>query len=135
MFVELKELLLNIDQIMSIEPSGKSFRVNMPDGSFYMLGEAEHLILIGFLAKKYGPIAADKVKPKKSRKLVKEIVAEEPIPKPSTAVFEKAVLKRAVVKQAKTKTLNIEEGKGTSGGGPKPKTKLIKNPLNERKRP
>ena len=164
MFVKLsmnkpddRNIWLNTDQIVSLEPVGKSFGVYLSNGNALVLDLMQYLVLIKAMKIKEPLKLVKEIIPAKVD-IPKEVVDEKPIHKPSTAVFEKAVLKRAVVKQAKAKTLNIEEGKGTVVE--KPKTKLIKkvaaeklsfgdavvltkkgevkkieSPLNERKRP
>jgi len=126
MFVKLsmnkpdnKNIWLNTDQIVSLEPVGRSFGVNLSDCNTLVLDLVQYLVLVKAM------------KIKESLKLVKEIVpVKVDIPKISTTVFDKAIPKRAVDKQAEAKTLNAEEGKGTVVE--KPKTKLVKKANKEK---
>jgi len=126
MFVKLsmnkpdnKNIWVNTDQIVSLEPVGRSFGVNLSDCNTLVLDLVQYLVLVKAM------------KIKESLKLVKEIVpVKVDIPKISTTVFDKAIPKRAVDKQAEAKTLNAEEGKGTVVE--KPKTKLVKKANKEK---
>jgi len=126
MFVKLsmnkpdnKNIWLNTDHIVSLEPVGRSFGVNLSDCNTLVLDLVQYLVLVKAM------------KIKESLKLVKEIVpVKVDIPKISTTVFDKAIPKRAVDKQAEAKTLNAEEGKGTVVE--KPKTKLVKKANKEK---
>ena len=136
MFVKLsmnkpddRNIWLNTDQIVSLEPVGRSFGVYLSNGNALVLDLMQYLVLIKAMKIKEPLKLVKEIVPAKVD-IPKEVVDEKPIPKPSTAVFDKAVLKRAVVKQAKAKTLNIEEGKGTVVE--KPKTKLIKKANKEK---
>lgn len=126
MFVKLsmnkpdnKNIWVNTDQIVSLEPVGRSFGVYLSNGNALVLDLLQYLVLVKAM------------KIKESLKLVKEIVpVKVDIPKISTTVFDKAIPKRAVDKQAEAKTLNAEEGKGTVVE--KPKTKLVKKANKEK---
>ena len=107
MFVKIEDFWLNTEQIVALEPQGKSFRVNLSNGAFLMLNLKDYLVLI----------KAMKIKEKPKKKAT-----------PPPAVFDKAKPKRTAVKEVEAKKANKEIGEGTGGGKIlKPKTKLVKN--------
>ena len=131
MFVKLslnkpdnRNVWVNTDHVVLLEPCGRSFNACLSDGNALVLDLVQYLVL-------------DKaMKIKEQVKLVKEIPKEVVIPEISPAVTDKAGLKRAAVKEAEAKTLKKETGEGVAGG--KPKTKLVKKAnkkLSEHKRP
>lgn len=107
MFVKLENFWLNTDQIVSLEPQGKSFRVNLSNGAFLVLRLQEYLVLVKAMKIKEQPL-----KSVKKRKV-----------KPSPAVFDKAKPKRAVDKQVEAIKQTEKIGEGTAGKILKPKSK------------
>ena len=145
MFVKLsmnkpddRNVWLNTDHIVSLESVGKSFGVYLSNGNAFVLDLKQYLVLIKAMKIKE-PLKTVKKKsvahrlptanefkaqfPKEHESIIAKV-------KHSTTVLDKAPMKRAVVKQAKAKTLNAEEGKGTVVE--KPKTKLVKKANKEK---
>lgn len=81
MFVKIENFWLNTDQIVNLEPQGKSFRVNLSNGAFLVLRLAEYLILIKAMKIK-SPVKPKKKpvrKPSYNRILTGERI-DKPIP-------------------------------------------------------
>ena len=116
MFVKIENYWLNTEQIVNLEPQGKSFRVNLSNRTFLMLNLKDYLVLI----------KAMKIKEQPLEPVKKKLPKEKATPPP--AVFDKAKPKRTAVKEVEAKKANKEIGEGTGGGKIlKPKTKLVKN--------
>ena len=121
MFVKIEDYYLNTEQIVSLEPQGKAFRVNLCNGAFLVLNLKDYLVLIKAM------------KIKESSKLVKEMSPpiEVFMPKIFPAATDKAKLQRTAGKGVEAKQLK-DERLAKAQAGEKPKTKLIKKVKNKK---
>jgi len=124
MFVKVENFWLNTEHIVTFEPQGKAFRINLSNGAFLVLQLKDYLRLIKAMSIKR-PLKAvkeKKVVPNKPDipKKLSGAVLNQSIPSP--AVTNKTNPKRVAIKGTiKAKTLKEEKGKGASGGVPKKK--------------
>jgi hypothetical protein len=123
MFVKVENFWLNTEHIVTFEPQGKAFRINLSNGAFLVLQLKDYLRLIKAMSIKR-PLKAvkeKKVVPDKPD-IPEKSAVEKPIPEISPAVTDKTNPKRVAIKgTVKAKTLKEEKGEGASGGVPKKK--------------
>ena len=83
MFVKIEDMWLNTDQIVSLKPHGKSFRVNLSDGEFLALRLPEYLVLVKAMKiKQMKPVRKKPIKKSLyNRVLTGERVEEFMVPK------------------------------------------------------
>lgn len=103
MFVKIENFWLNTEHIVTFEPQGKSFRINLSNGAFLVLQLKDYLRLINAMSIKR-PLKAVKEK-----KVVPDIPEKSAVKKPVPKISHKA------------KTLKKEKVEGASGGVPKKK--------------
>jgi len=134
MFVKIENFWLNTEHIVTFEPQGKAFRINLSNGAFLVLQLKDYLVLIKAMKIKE-PLKSVKKKSVSHRlptanefkaqfpKEHESIIAKT---KPSPATTDKSGLKRAAVKEAEAKTLKKETGEGAAGE--KTKKKVVIKP-------